>query len=910
MSETTKQTSKREESAPLKEYRLGNGLCLILISLQTLLTESIIKLFLVPSRNAVTIKKLLNQKLTIKQFLQYLVSKRNFSVKKYSNEKYICQFTNRKKKIIYLFKGYLITSSKNKCPKCNRVFLMNHTCETDFCNNQPYLNVRPPRLFEYPLIVDIILDIECAFINDFHVPVLLCICYKLYGILKQKSFLTIESFFKWLHKFVDLYMPDGSRVNLIGFNSSRYDFIFFIKETRKYVSNYWSFQKDVYNYMQKDGAIIYNTFNIGKCSVWFIDILRYTGGVTSLKQIAKDLNIELSKGAFPFEILARNDFKLDLDGFPHQKYFNSEEQYIISKDMWIKKNKCSFFDLLKYYCMLDVKITLEVWEKICKMYNDYVPYMKNVHITQFHGAPSLTKWVSLKMALDNENLKTVVNYSNGTGSNKNKNKNIKLYAPNYDSYTMWEKSIYGGWVGCHWMGIIKENLGMVDIVSHYPTSFTSYYGVFKPRSLTDEECLKFSSNISDYNLNTLPLFVAKVEVIPPKTISDFCSPLPQRCKVGILTWSYLPCTQYLNSIDIWLCDKYGFKFKILYGEIFSKKALLFKSFVECFAKMKDDGKKEKNELKTKCGKIGLNSGIGKYGEKKERILSKIVKNEEDLEELSLLLNTNSNHCYHELMDIVVHEDYEEYVIKEYDITCNKIPIHVISCMFAYSRVIKMDLISRCKLDNYDIFNPLVKYPTPIYGDTDSIVILKSQLIKLKKDSPALFQSSIGFFNTSTAEFDYHIETEDLFKGDTIPDTKIAIFFGLKAYMIITDKGSKLKCKGHRIAQVNEMCDCNSGSKKWFCVACLDNNFQTKKTINCDGVSLQHFYNSVYGQKHSFCYQRFEKVLNRPSKGKQPFTIKNKSVNIRLNYTMLEHKYSYNPYTNMCYPFTVKDLIDE
>src|ERR1700743_385134 len=871
-----------------EEYRLKNGKIIYTLTLCTLLNKYFANIFLNYKNCKKTIDKLILQKKTMLDFIWYLLKNKKFRIKKYSK--------------LLFFSMYKFKLKKHLFEECGRSFLNMHTCLSSYIRNRNYLEVSLPKLPQYSEIIDIILDIECCFINNYHVPVLLCIKYQLNQIDIEKTFLTVESFFNWLKLFALNECKINCRINLIGFNSSRYDFIFFMKEIRKYVSQNWIFQKNKYNYIQKGGAIIYNTFYIGSVSIWFIDILRYTGGVTSLKQIAADLQISEEKGAYPFRTmhLSYDQIKLDLDGFFDSKYFDDIDTYFISKQLWFKHNCCSFFKLLEIYCKQDVIVTFEIWKKIQLMYFRYVPFIKDEHITKFHGAPSLTKWISLKYAFQDTNLTSIIYYNK-----KTKFKKKKMYGANYDSFFLWEESVYGGWVGCHQQGIIKGNLGMIDIVSHYPTSFTSYFGIGKPRPMTIDELVYFSNNIEQYDLNSIPIFCCRVKVFPPKQceISDFCSPLPQRCK-HILTWSYLKCDQTLNSIDIWNCAKfYKFKFQLLSGEIFTKKALIFKDFVACFAKMKDDGKLTNNKLKTKCGKIGLNSGIGKYGEKKERLISKIIKTDFDLKEVNLLLSMNNKYINHSLVDIISHSNYEEYIIKEFDVTNNNIPLHIISIMFAYSRVIKMDLIRKCKLNNYSIFSSKNNIPDIKYGDTDSLIITARVLKHLKKNSPTLFQPSIGFYDTFQKTFLYHIETEKLFVGrNSIPQTRFAILFGFKAYMIITTVGSKYKCKGHRIAEVKENCSCQSGDKKWFCIGCLQKNFDNEEEINVCGVTLQHFYNSVKGGTHKFQYLRFEKNLNRPiGKGKYPFTVKNKYVTISLNFKDLNHKY--DVINNICYPFT-------
>lgn len=845
-------------------------------------------------------QKFIDKHSTVEDFLLYLVAKKKYVFVKFRKNSYYSPNKAKYKKQLYVFKDYLILGQKQICELCKKSYIHCHTCRGDFCYQVSYMKVKPAEYQEYSMIVDIVLDIECIQVNEKHIPVLICIAYKKKdNSLKEKTFYTIKKFFKWLHAFSEKKCKFNSRINLIGFNSSRYDFVFFIQETREYVLKDWSFKKIDYNYIQKQGAIIYNTYTTPKSSIWFIDILRYAGGVTSLRQMAQDLQVPTQKSAFPFQILTLETYEKDCDGFPSQIYFDKFELYFDAKCLWISHQKPEILKFFEIYCQYDVRATLEIYYKQMEMFEKYIPWMQGKHMTFFHGTPSMTYNISLDMALDSENLKSLKVWKYSGRIQK-----ITLYAPLKKSHKLWEDSMYGGWVGCHMQGKIDFDVGMVDIVSHYPTSFTCYYGIGKPREMTAEECVHFTNFICSYDRETLPIFVAKVSVNPPPVITDFASPLPQRCR-GTLTWSYLSCKQTLNSIDIWNCSKfYGFKFEIIEGEIFTKKAILFQKFVETFAKMKDDGKREKNELKTKCGKIGLNSGIGKYGEKKERTISKILKDDEDLRKLDLLLANNSEYCWHELLDIIPHEDHDEAIIKEYNTTINKKPNHIWSCMLAYSRDIRCHLIRLCrKHRNLSIWSSRLSIPCPIYGDTDSIVITREQLRYLKKNSPSLFDPSVGFYDPEKKDFNFHIQIEDLFNGSRIPSTKCCMIIGLKAYMIQTNLGGKYKCKGHRIAKIDESCECGSGDKKWFCTTCFEKN--RDKEININGVTLQHFYNAISGQTNSFEYLRFLKNLNRPiGQGKEPFSIYTRNIRINLNYKELSHKYVC--INNICYPFTDLD----
>ena len=515
------------------------------------------------------------------------------------------------------------------------------------------------------------------------------------------------------------------------------------------------------------------------------------------------------------------------------------------------------------------------------MYQEYVTVLRDVHLSLFHGAPSMMKYVSLKDAYEN-------------------NSNIKFYAPCNSSYVLWEKSLIGGWVGMHYQGILKKlQLCMIDIVSHYPTSFTGYFGVGKARPMTLDELDK---NYSFETLESMPLFCCICDVEPPHVITDFVSPIGQR-KSKYLTWSYYDMQNVsLNSIDVLSCLKRGWKVKLKEGEIFTKKNVMFRNYVEMFAKMKDDGKREKNNLKTMCAKIGLNSSIGKYGEKRKRKTSYFSKSGSDELALHAFIQKQSI----ELKDIIVHDNYTEYICEEYDVQDNKVPIHVASIMYAYSRWILRDILDRAKVNRkvlYDENGAIVfkGIPDVLYGDTDSIVMKKKNFDYLKKHSPQIFSPSVGVFKNGY--FDYHVTVEDIFENNA--KTLLSVFVSLKAYALVTTNGCKFRCRGHKVHKSPDICCTNY--KKFFCPHCVS----IDDVLPDDSVTLNHFVKLFKERENGSLpvrYGRFDRILNRPVQGKEPFSVRNVVRSVKLSLKKPVHKYMC--IRNVCLPFYSRCQLDE
>src|ERR1700743_2606566 len=146
-----------------EEYRLKNGKIIYTLTLCTLLNKYFANIFLNYKNCKKTIDKLILQKKTMLDFIWYLLKNKKFRIKKQ----------------LFLWKDKLVIAQKHLCEECGRSFLNMHTCLSSYIRNRNYLEVSLPKLPQYSEIIDIILDIECCFINNYHVPVLLCIKYQL-----------------------------------------------------------------------------------------------------------------------------------------------------------------------------------------------------------------------------------------------------------------------------------------------------------------------------------------------------------------------------------------------------------------------------------------------------------------------------------------------------------------------------------------------------------------------------------------------------------------------------------------------------------------------------------------------------------------------------------------------------------
>lgn len=780
-------------------------------------------------------------------------------------------------------------------------------------------------------------------------------------------------------------------INLISFNGSRYDDLFLTPSWRKKIA-YIDGNLDKYKYGRRKGAMIFNTWAYNNVTVNFLDVTRFTAGIVSLANVAKDLQVGLTKGVFPFQVL--NDFKNGRtvnradDGFFDKSYYKSDLERAESKTQYDEmmtrkphlKNDIDYY--CEEYCKRDVECTYLVYLKLMTMFKTYAlegllefvkfptqKIQKRIvglfEPATFHSLPtfasSIMKFMAATIACYQINSRTgeysdpngitAQDYYDETESEEAEDKKLyknPLYAPLGDSYEFMKRAIYGGWVQTYYQGIIlsaqlaedkpfladitscpikitkaDDPLVMGDICSHYPTSTTGMMALCGGERVLDgdEQSLLVARMMSADKLRDIPLFFVRATMIPPRKPIYFYSTLPQRDENGSLRWTY--SSEYgqiksvYSSIQLWQAMKRfaptrdnAWAIDTIYEmEYFPLTANCHASMIYMGRKLKDDGQKEGNKLKRTVGKILMNSCVGKNGQDAKR-------------DESVWGEKNANaffDVYQSKAALVEIGADDEYIFSLNDTNGNRALFpHAIN-MYDYSRYIRSDIIEQAMGDtaerdfDYCLTTNELRpetFPCPVYGDTDSFVMLKSQYDRIPDKRKGAI---VGVYDPITDDFNYTLDLEDIFIDGF--EFYFGAFLGKKTYLLITKRADtgelrmKFKCKGHitydwaRHPCENhaitrcELCKCPHSSDIYSCVYCIMNDeafwnmTQPPPSEGIKGavepfvtsVSVKAFVRTVVlGQPLSVKYTRFDRALEKKVSKLGTFSVETVNRVVRLN----------------------------
>src|SRR6202000_3420110 len=110
-------------------------------TLCTLLNKYFANIFLNYKNCKKTIDKLILQKITMLDFIWYLLKNKKFRIKKYSKLLFFSMYKFKLKKQLFLWKDKLVIAQKHLCEECGRSFLNMHTCLSSYIRNRNYLEV-------------------------------------------------------------------------------------------------------------------------------------------------------------------------------------------------------------------------------------------------------------------------------------------------------------------------------------------------------------------------------------------------------------------------------------------------------------------------------------------------------------------------------------------------------------------------------------------------------------------------------------------------------------------------------------------------------------------------------------------------------------------------------------------------
>ncbi len=302
----------------------------------------------------------------------------------------------------------------------------------------------------------------------------------------------------------------------------------------------------------------------------------------SLANLAKDFEIGLQKGIFPYRFVENPEVKLNyvgnvpafnlFDGITLEEYNN----YFAKKAIWVLEFET------KYYCELDCKVLYLVITKFAKIiFNKF-----QIDIHKYPTLPSNTMAIFRTNFLKDE---------------------YKIPLISGTIYNGLKKAYTGGMVDVYKpTNKPGTKVHSYDVNSLYPFSMFDFaMPVGKP--------IFFEGDIFRINPDAFGVF--EVEVETPKYLKY--PVLQTRIKTNNGERTVTPLgnwTGWYFSKEICNAMKFGYKFKVKKGYLFEK-GYIFKEFVETIYKMKENS--QKGSPIYIIAKLLLNSLYGKLGTKSD-----------------------------------------------------------------------------------------------------------------------------------------------------------------------------------------------------------------------------------------------------------------------------------------------------
>ena len=579
---------------------------------------------------------------------------------------------------------------------------------------------------------------------------------------------------------------------LCGFNSARYDNTLFARAVMDST-------KENPKFTVQSGSIL--CLETSFCKMW--DLIKFTPG-QSLESLCKTFECptDISKDHFPHKFAKKWEDLNYVGKTPGREYyFKYPKEGVVERNDWNFKKVC--FEYLKKdvmstaFCMK--KLEEEVFESLKVNIFDFItaPHMSYELWVNFVAKPFddnprenpfISKCLNLDMpfvTIEEENRSRQCIYGGrcfGTIRDfKSKEYDEVMQRVTIDG----EKKIVKGM-----FEKIEDFVIGYDVVGLYASCMEQNY--YPTGSITTEEKDMFMWNLQKELLeegkyDDMLLGIWKVKyscnkklIIPGLPFKEF------KMKNGIygaksgLVWDLIDREGYYTTIDIIEAHKLGYKFEILEMHNWSSKAKLFEKFIELGGKMKMEGTRDNNPIKTSLGKLINNST---YGKMLQRIMLEICSIIKSNKSLSFFLNRN------ELKECIFINDERNSlvlkgVIKDKEKKITKLS-YIGAFVLSYSRKTMnfyQKVIDPARGDPNRIAESIEN--SILYTDTDSIHV-RGNRQALDRMKPFIDKLKGGMM-------DYDLKDE----------SKIirAIYLAPKTYlfMYVTPKDElkmKIKCKG-------------------------------------------------------------------------------------------------------------------
>lgn len=528
-------------------------------------------------------------------------------------------------------------------PKASNININEEEQEIDACENQIF---GPPAIY-YP------------------VPAEFLWSYPLGVDFKKENFLGGIKFAQWILEIVNgiknectiggEWYETGNVVRIFGFNNNNFDNHFVLDDLRHVLRGF------KYSYSSRYGKVTKCSFyKSNHLIVELVDLVKWMPD-KSLRDACKDYEEEINTPKLDVNILAYNDAIIKKKCFVEECEEKEMKIYINDYMPFIHKklvaqfkntgnNKIRLYDMVVYYCKIDVQSTLELYcileKQLCNLVEELAAmgiFVSSSDFMDYISIPQLSFEI-LKETLrqQNENLLTLTNPA----------ANEFYYA-----------SYFGGRVdyGCVGEYVGKEEIEYYDVTSEYSLAMTGYFpsltggiedilvglevDLKKYQTMLDAALEKRNACIKEKNLH---LSIKEVfeelnkvkgiflcNIYAPEIVSTW-GPVPYRYDdyAGTKKLTYLNCNQTnraLNTVHFRSLILAGWRVELLFHEfntVFLQIGKTLKPFIDLIGKMKSEARLI-NKTKAKLLKMLLNSAQGKIAQKPTHLLHTQTGNNQD-----------------------------------------------------------------------------------------------------------------------------------------------------------------------------------------------------------------------------------------------------------------------------------------
>nr|WMQ77643.1 DNA polymerase [Zoothera dauma adenovirus] len=336
---------------------------------------------------------------------------------------------------------------------------------------------------------------------------------------------------------------------------------------------------------------------------------------SSLRNAATAYQLEASKGYCPYtavnEFLMTGTYDKDEIGFPHRKYWSSEQEYL--------ENKKPNYDLIQEaidYCIEDVKVTAKLVSKLLQGYQKFCE-------TEIRLNCDFNVFQRPTISSNTHAIFKQIYYKN---NNPTCSFMPNIVAPSTVMYDFVRQSIRGGRCYPTFIGIYNEPIYVYDICGMYASALTHPlpHGLPQDPLSSSIAIMKFQSaldskqKISYFDSEIKPMIVS-ADCNPPNIeMLDVLPPICSR-KGGRLCWTNEPLRgEVMTTIDLITLHNRGWKCKILTNThyvVWPEWKCICKEYVSLNIKAKEKADKEKNMTQRNISKLLSNALYGSFATK-------------------------------------------------------------------------------------------------------------------------------------------------------------------------------------------------------------------------------------------------------------------------------------------------------